>query len=108
MKTFISLPVQNRPMRLRFPKQMDEGIWGGEAIVQGFIKKSKFYRRTPRFWVPKLLKSAVYSEVLDQHIRTLLTRRTVDLIHENYGFDHYLLKVITPPLFLILLFHFLY
>lgn len=86
------LPVQNQPLPLRYPRQMDEGIWGGEAIVQSFIKKGKFYRRTPKFWVPKLLRSAVYTEVLDKYMKTLVTRRTIDLIHENYGFDHYLLK----------------
>lgn len=86
------LPVQNHALPLRYPKQMHEGIWGGEAVVQGFIKKGRYYRRTPRFWVPKLLRSAVYSEVLDKHMSTLVTRRTIDLIHENYGFDHYLLK----------------
>lgn len=80
-------------MPLRYPKEIDEGIWGGEAVVQGLRKKGKYRRPVAKFWVPRLLKSVVYSEVLDKYMRTIVTQRTLDLIHENYGFDHYLLKV---------------
>ncbi|EFN69679.1 39S ribosomal protein L28, mitochondrial [Camponotus floridanus] len=34
-------PVQNVPLPLLYPKEIDNGIWGGEAIVQGFKKKDK-------------------------------------------------------------------
>ncbi|RLU25426.1 hypothetical protein DMN91_001582 [Ooceraea biroi] len=85
-------PVQNVPLPLIYPKEMHEGIWGGEAVVQGFIKKGVFKRRSPRFWMPTLKKDILYSEVLDTYMRTVVTRRTMDLIHESYGFDHYLLK----------------
>ncbi|XP_044592198.1 39S ribosomal protein L28, mitochondrial [Cotesia glomerata] len=84
--------VQNIPLRLMYPKELDKGIWGGEAVVQGFLKKSQKKRRVAKFWVPRLHKSVVYSEVLDKHIRTVVTSRTIDLINEHYGFDHYLLK----------------
>lgn len=86
------LPVQNVPLPLWFPKESNEGIWGGEAVVQGFTKKHKYARRYPRFWFPQLKKSVVYSEVLDKYISTIITNRTIDLINEHYGFDHYLLK----------------
>ncbi|XP_063989280.1 large ribosomal subunit protein bL28m isoform X3 [Diachasmimorpha longicaudata] len=86
------LPVQNIPLPLKYPKQFDYGLWGGEGIVQGFRKKGKYCRRVAKFWVPKLRNSVVYSEVLDKHMKTTVTTRTIDLIHENYGFDHYLLK----------------
>jgi len=72
---------------------MHEGIWGGEGIVQGFLKKGKFKRRVPHFWIPILKNSVLYSEVLDAYMRITITDRTLTLIHENYGFDHYLLKV---------------
>ncbi|OXU30840.1 hypothetical protein TSAR_012644 [Trichomalopsis sarcophagae] len=85
------LPVQNIPLPLKYPKEIDQGIWGGEAVVQGFTKKFK-RRRIPHFWVPQLLKSVVYSEILDKYIKTIVTFRALQLIHDNYGFDHYLLK----------------
>jgi len=85
-------PVQNVPIPLLYPKEIDDGIWGGEAVVQGFRKKGLFKRRVPHFWLPHLKKSVVYSEVLDTHMRVVVTERTLTLIHENYGFDHYLLK----------------
>ncbi|XP_071566070.1 large ribosomal subunit protein bL28m isoform X1 [Temnothorax nylanderi] len=85
-------PVQNVPIPLMYPKEIDDGIWGGEAVVQGFKKKGLFKRRVPHFWFPHLKKSVVYSEVLDTHMRIVVTDRALRLIHENYGFDHYLLK----------------
>ncbi|XP_029658961.1 39S ribosomal protein L28, mitochondrial isoform X1 [Formica exsecta] len=85
-------PVQNVPLPLLYPKEIDKGLWGGEAIVQGFKKKGKYKRRVPHFWIPQLKKSVVYSEVLDSYMSVAVTQRTIKLIHENYGFDHYLLK----------------
>lgn len=87
------LPIQNQPLPLTYPKELDYGIWGGEAIVQGFKKKGKYRTKVAKFWVPALRRSVVYSQVLDSHMKTTVTMRTIDLIHENYGFDHYLLKV---------------
>ncbi|KAG7187919.1 hypothetical protein KM043_013883 [Ampulex compressa] len=86
------IPVQNIPIPLRYPKELNEGIWGGEAVIQGFIKRGRLHRRHPHFWIPKLRQSVVYSEVLDAYIRTVITKRTVNLIHQHCGFDHYLLK----------------
>lgn len=89
------MPVQNIPIKLLYPKELDEGIWGGEAVVQGFRKKAENKERVAKFWTPRLIKSVVYSEVLDKHMKTVVTFRTLDLIQAHYGFDHYLLKVIT-------------
>lgn len=72
---------------------MNEGLWGGEAVVQGLRKKGKFKRKVSHFWLPFLKRSVVYSEVLDSYINVVITYRLIKLIHENYGFDHYLLKV---------------
>lgn len=93
MKFTFRYPVQNVPLPLLYPKEFHEGIWGGEAIIQGFTKKHKFARRYPHFWFPTLKKSVVYSEVLDKYISVVVTNRTIDLINDHYGFDHYLLKV---------------
>lgn len=91
---FYRLPVQNVPIRLRFPQEFHKQMWGGEAVVQGFVKKHKNYkRRVPRFWLPTLKRSVVYSEVLDKYFSVVVTERTINLINANYGFDHYLLKV---------------
>ncbi|XP_043510014.1 39S ribosomal protein L28, mitochondrial [Frieseomelitta varia] len=85
-------PVQNVPLPLLYPEEFHKGIWGGEAVIQGFTKKHKYARRYPHFWFPTLKKSVVYSEVLDKYISIVVTNRTIDLINEHYGFDHYLLK----------------
>lgn len=85
--------IQNIPIPLLHSKEMHEGLWGGESIIQGFKKKGKFKRKVPHFWIPSLRKSIVYSEVLNTYMRVVMTFRLIRLIHENYGFDHYLLKV---------------
>lgn len=86
------LPVQNVPIPLLYTKESENGIWGGEYVVQGFKKKGKYKRRVPHFWIPHLKKSVVYSEVLDTYMNIVVTQRTINLIHENHGFDYYLLK----------------
>lgn len=87
------LPIQNIPIPLRYPKEYDTQLWGGEGVVQGFQKRDKDSRRVPHFWVPTLKRTVVYSEVLDTYISVVVTNRALQLIHSNYGFDHYLLKV---------------
>ncbi|KRT86776.1 hypothetical protein AMK59_2878 [Oryctes borbonicus] len=86
------IPIQNVPIPLKFPEEHNAHIWGGEGVVQGFKKHDKFIRRVPHFWIPVLRRSVVYSEVLDKHISVVVTNRTINMIHSNYGFDHYLLK----------------
>ncbi|XP_014485134.1 PREDICTED: 39S ribosomal protein L28, mitochondrial [Dinoponera quadriceps] len=85
-------PVQNIPIPLLKCKEVHTGIWGGENIIQGFQKKGKFKRKVAHFWMPSVMRSVVYSEVLNEYMRVVITFRLVRLIHENYGFDHYLLK----------------
>ncbi|XP_026671677.1 39S ribosomal protein L28, mitochondrial isoform X2 [Ceratina calcarata] len=85
-------PVQEVPIPLIYPKEFHQGIWGGESVVQGFVKRHRYNRRYPHFWFPTLKKSVVYSEVLDKYMSVVVTNRTIDLINEHYGFDHYLLK----------------
>lgn len=87
-----TVPVQNVPLPLLYTTQMENGIWGGEWIVQGFRKKHPKKPKVPKFWMPKLLNGVIYSEVLNKHMRTVITPRAIELINEHYGLDNYLLK----------------
>ncbi|XP_055936272.1 39S ribosomal protein L28, mitochondrial-like [Argiope bruennichi] len=82
---------EDRPIPLKFPKEADEGIWGGEGVIQGFNKDKPKRRRFPQYWVPKLKKAVVYSEILNQYMEVTVTERTLRLIDQYYGFDHYIL-----------------
>ncbi|KAG8182629.1 hypothetical protein JTE90_009992 [Oedothorax gibbosus] len=83
--------VENRDIPLKFPKEADEGIWGGEGVIQGFIKYKKKRRPLPNYWIPNLKKSVVYSEILNSYLDVTVTERTLKLIDEHKGFDHYIL-----------------
>lgn len=85
--------MQNVPIPVLYPNECHQGLWGGEGIVKGFQKRDPTRRRVPHFWFPTLLRSVVYSEILDKHMTIIMTQRALDLIHENYGLDHYILKV---------------
>ncbi|XP_013174965.1 PREDICTED: 39S ribosomal protein L28, mitochondrial isoform X1 [Papilio xuthus] len=87
-----TLPVQNVPIPLKHPAEIHEGIWGGEAVIKGFQKRSDQRRRVPHYWVPVLKRTVVRSEVLNTHLSVTVTDRTINLINDHYGFDHYLLK----------------
>ncbi|KAJ8872031.1 hypothetical protein PR048_028371 [Dryococelus australis] len=84
--------VQNVPLPLKYPAEHNEGLWGGEGVVQGFLKKHPMRSRVPHFWVPLLRRSVVHSEVLDKYMQVTVTDRTITLIHRHSGFDHYLLQ----------------
>lgn len=85
-------PLQNTPIPLHFPPESHHGIWGGEGVIKGFQKRQRTKQRVPHFWVPHLIQSVVYSEILDKRMSLTVTQRTLDLIIKNYGFDHYILK----------------
>uniref|UniRef100_A0A1L8DS67 Putative 39s ribosomal protein l28 mitochondrial n=1 Tax=Nyssomyia neivai TaxID=330878 RepID=A0A1L8DS67_9DIPT len=90
--TGVVTPVQNRPLPLRYPEQFHEGIWGGETVVQGYQKRNPTKRKVPHFWMPRLRRVVLRSEVLGIYMAVVVTKRTMDLIHSSHGFDHYLLK----------------
>lgn len=83
---------QDIPLPLKYPKEFNQGIWGGEAVIKGFEKRTPYKRRVPRYWVPVLRRTAVRSEILNVHLSTVVTDRTLLQIHESCGFDHYILK----------------
>jgi large subunit ribosomal protein L28 len=84
--------IQNIPIPMMFPKESHDGLWGGEGIIKGFQKRTPTKRRVPHFWVPVLRRSVVHSEILNEYLSVIVTDRTINLIHECHGFDHYLLK----------------
>jgi len=90
-KTGIVRPVQNVKIPLKSVKEENEGIWGGEAIIKGFQKRTSYKRRVPHFWVPLLKRSVVRSDILNEYFSVTVTSRTIRLIMSCHGFDHYLL-----------------
>ncbi|XP_053600157.1 large ribosomal subunit protein bL28m [Plodia interpunctella] len=87
-----TLPIQNIAIPLKYPSEIHDGIWGGEAVIKGFQKRDSRRRRVPHYWVPVLKRTVVKSEVLNTHLSVTVTERTIRLINDHYGFDHYLLK----------------
>lgn len=92
-KTGIVRPVQNVPLPLKYPKEFNQCLLGGEAIVKGFKKKPNI-RRHPQFWIPTLKRTAVYSKILNKYLEVLATDRVVQLIHHYQGFDEYVMQVV--------------
>ncbi len=86
-------PIQNVPIPVIYPKEHNNGIWGGEGVVKGFQKRSPYKKRVPHYWVPVLRRTVLHSVVLNKYWSTIVTERTMDLIHDSHGLDHYLLKV---------------
>lgn len=84
--------IQNVPIPLQRIPEEHQGIWGGEGIIKGFQKRNPLKRRVPHFWVPTLKRSAIRSEILNNHFSVTVTERTIQLILANHGFDHYILK----------------
>nr|CAG4642875.1 EOG090X0GHI [Evadne anonyx] len=89
------VPIQNKPLPLSYPAEFDQGLWGGEAVVKGFIKRHPLRRRVAHFWFPTLQKAVFHSEILDQHFEIVVTPRTLRLVDQHFGFDNYILE--TPP-----------
>jgi len=76
-----------------YPNEIHQGIWGGEGVVEGLVKKGKYRSPVPKFWAPNLKKTVVYSEILDLYLSVVVTDRALQLIDQNAGLDSYLLKV---------------
>lgn len=85
--------VNDPPINVVYPPEADHGIWGGEGIVKGFVKKRNFYGNYySTWWYPTFYQSIHYSEILDKHMRVVVTERTNRLVDKMEGFDNYLLK----------------
>lgn len=91
-ETGVVTPVQNISIPLLHTNESHKGLWGGEAVIKGFQKRHPLRRRVPHFWFPTLHRSVIYSEILNKHMSIVVTQRALNLIHKNYGLDHYILK----------------
>ena len=40
------LPVQNVPVDVKFPRECNKGLWGGEGFIIGYIKKKPRSQRS--------------------------------------------------------------
>lgn len=79
------------------PVEADHGLWSGEGIVKGFTLPEKKIRELNehldhKVWFPKLIRSVLYSEILDDYFKVVITYKTKDAINELKGFDNYILK----------------
>lgn len=91
------LPVVNAPVPVVYPEDCNEGLWGGEGIVFGYFhhadkKMRKKEAPRPKVLVPEVHKRALYSEILDQWMAVMVTKRALFLIDESFGLDNYILK----------------
>lgn len=65
--------------------------------MKGFTKPEKKIRELNehldhKVWFPKLIRSVLYSEILDDYFKVVITYKTKDSINELKGFDNYILK----------------
>lgn len=85
--------VTNVPIPNKFTLEQDQGIWGGESVIEGYrLPAHQFETYVPDYWIPRLLDQIIYSEILDKYLNVTVTQRTIDLIHQHYGFDTYILE----------------
>ncbi|RWS24683.1 39S ribosomal protein L28-like protein [Leptotrombidium deliense] len=84
------------PIKVEYPVEADQGLWGGEGVIRGFFQPRKFVRKwdfpIPRVWLPNLKRAVVYSEILDKYFSVVLTETTLKLIDKSTGFDNYILR----------------
>ena len=90
-------PVQNPRIHVIYPDQFHKGLWGGEGIIKGMLKREdgnhrNFTPPTAKYWWPRLFEGVVHSEILSAHIEVVCTKRGIKLVDEAGGFDHYLLS----------------
>ena len=90
-------PVQNPRIYVIYPDQFHSGLWGGEGVIKGMLKRPdgnhrNFTPPTAKYWWPRLFEGVVHSEILDAHIELVCTKRGIKLVDQSKGFDYYLLK----------------
>lgn len=49
--------------------------------------------RIAHWWFPRLKRTVVYSDILDEYMSVSVTERTLKLIDQHAGFDSYILEV---------------
>jgi len=89
-------PVQNPRIHVVYPDKFHEGLWGGEGVIKGLLKREDKNHRNfkpppAKYWWPTLFEGVVYSEILNKNIDMVCTKRGIRLVDECAGFDYYLL-----------------
>lgn len=99
MSSDFTVKFQVYPIVPEHCPEQDQGLWGGEGIVKGYFESGPKLRKKilPRHWIPRLYfphirEALLYSEILNKHMKIMVTERTLNLIDEAYGFDNYLLS----------------
>ncbi|XP_064122681.1 large ribosomal subunit protein bL28m-like [Macrobrachium nipponense] len=83
--------VEDLPIPLMEPKSCIKG-YGWRGCHQGFVKEKRLYVVLLDFgFLPSSLQSFI-QKILDKHINVVVTKRTLRLVDEHYGFDNYILK----------------
>lgn len=72
-------------------KQSDRGLYGGQTIQFG-NQISEFRNKSRRSWLPNVVRSALWSEVLNMDIRIKVTTSVLRTITKEGGIDNYLTK----------------
>lgn len=90
-------PIQNPRVYVVYPDEFHNGLWGGEGVIKGLLKRPDSRHRTfippqAKYWWPELFEGVVYSEILNKHIEFVMTKRGARLVDECKGLDHYLLQ----------------
>lgn len=67
-------------------------------MVKGYRESNPYTKKKilprqwiPHLWFPKLKEVILYSEILDTHMRIVVTERALRLIDNAFGLDYYLL-----------------
>lgn len=85
--------VTDTPIPVWYPTQCDTQIWGGEGLPRIFYKYRTFFGAyTPRIHHPNLFDTVMYSEILDKHMKLVMTESAMMQVDDAEGFDNYLLK----------------
>lgn len=83
--------VKSANVFVLYPNEVNQGLWGGEGVVKGYLHTGRYKGETARYWFPKLNKKVIYSEVLDKHMEVVCTERFLSLVDDHFGFDGYIL-----------------
>merc|ERR1719192_808162 len=73
-------PVQTPRVHVIYPDQFHKGLWGGEGVIKGMLKRPDGNHRnfTPpgaKYWWPRLFEGVVHSEILDAYIDVVCPKR---------------------------------
>lgn len=90
-------PVQTPRIYVVYPDTFHKGLWGGEGVIKGLLKREDGNHRNfkpppAKYWWPTLFEGVMYSEILDKHLELVCTKRGIKLVDECAGFDKYLLS----------------